>query len=262
MIYKNSKLPESPATDTKDNDKVEIDEKYYYVSGESTLNGGFHYRFEDPENFEGSYQVSFHPSTGFEINRNSTEENGGVRYALDHHVRGLASGGTSQHSNGPDDGSTSSNKRLNVKTDDGGSVGGDKYRGSGGLMLAAYGGGEVTERKQGQGVYLTDGDIYNEYIGNIHSNHEGDTIDTITGNKHVIVASSQSNGGTGQYGIHVQDGNMDMQVDKGKFRIKTIGDTLYVMSDVKIVFNVGTSTITMESGQITVQASAVKFEKA
>jgi hypothetical protein len=257
--YKNKKLPGAPYDDQEE-DSVKPD--YPWLSGEATINGGHRYRYENPDDFEGSFTEEFRPDTGFNITKNSTDENGGVNYSLNHHVRNYASRGVSNHGDGHNDFATEASNRSNVRQDSGVSTAGDNFNGVGGLIIEAANKGIVRDAPKGPQVMMTDGDQINEYIGDINSNFEGDLTRTISGNEHTIISSSKNGKGVGEWGLHLQDGNGDIQADKGKFRIKTVGDNLILDSTVKIIIQVGSSSITLEPGQITVKAAAVKFEKA
>jgi hypothetical protein len=257
--YKNKKLPGAPYDDQEE-DSVKPD--YPWLSGEATINGGHKYRYENPDDFEGSFAEEFRPDTGFSITKNSSDDNGGVNYSLNHHVRNYASRGVSNHGDGHNDFSTEACNRENCKINKGTSVGGESYNGVGGLIIEAANKGIVRDCTTGITCNVSDGDLINEYIGDINSNYEGDLTRTISGNEHTIISSSKNGKGVGEWGIHLQDGNGDIQADKGKFRIKTVGDNLILDSTVKIIIQVGSSSITLEPGQITVKAAAVKFEKA
>lgn len=257
--YKNKKLPGAPYDDQEE-DSVKPD--YPWLSGEATINGGHRYRYENPDDFEGSFTEEFRPDTGFNITKNSTDENGGVNYSLNHHVRNYASRGVSNHGDGNNDFSTEANNRSNVRCDDGCSTAGESYNGVGGSSISASNKGSVNGGTAGPQMNMTNGDVHNEHEGDTSSNHEGDLTRTISGNEHTIISSSKNGKGVGEWGLHLQDGNGDIQADKGKFRIKTVGDNLILDSTVKIIIQVGSSSITLEPGQITVKAAAVKFEKA
>jgi len=260
-IYKNEKLPPA-AYDESNKDGDTVRPEYPWISGESTLDGGHFIRYANPDDFEGAFTEEFKPDTGFNIARNSTDENGGVNISLNHHVRNYASRGTSNHGDGHNDFSTEASNRSNVRVDSGSSTAGENYNGVGGLIIEAALKGIVRDAPQGCQICMTDGDQINEFVGDINSNYEGDLTRTISGNEHTIISKSQNGKGVGEWGLHLQDGNGDIQADKGKFRIKTVGDNLILDSTVKIIIQVGSSSITLEPGQITVKSAAVKFEKA
>lgn len=260
-IYKNEKLPPAPY-DPSNKDGDTVKPEYPWVSGETTLDGGHFIRYANPDDFEGAFTEDFRPDTGYNISRNGPEKEGGVNISLNHHVRNYASRGTSSHGDGHNDFSTEASNRSNVRQDSGSSTAGDSYSGTGGVSIAAARGGSVNDSTTGSTFMSSDGDLINEYVGDINSNYEGDLTRSISGNEHTMISSSQTGKGSGEWGLHLQDGNGDIQVEKGKFRIKTVGDNLILDSTVKIIIQVGSSSITLEPGQITVKAAAVKFEKA
>lgn len=97
-------------------------------------------------------------------------------------------------------------------------------------------------------------DIVETIEGNEFSEIQGDNIRSTTGNKYDIVSE-------GEYGIHVQSGNMDVNVQSGKFKLFA-GNEIILESAVKLTIKVGSSEIVVEPAQITVKSSQVKFEKA
>ena len=58
----------------------------------------------------------------------------------------------------------------------------------------------------------------------------------------------------GDYGVHVQDKNIDFKADSGKAQIKTAKD-ITIESDTKITLKVGGSTIVITPTDITITAA-------
>jgi len=115
---------------------------------------------------------------------------------------------------------------------------------------------------------ITDGSFKDINDGDHHTNVLGDKITFIDGTKYEQIG--------GEHGIHIPDGNMDTQIDGGKYRLKT-GDTqrfdadsdITITSKTKITIIVGSSSIVITDGNITintpeldVQAGAVNFTKS
>ena len=89
---------------------------------------------------------------------------------------------------------------------------------------------------------------------NDHNNTIGDNVSFIKGTKYQHVTE-------GEYGLRVADGNVDIQSDSGKTRIKS-GDEIIIDSDTKITLVVGSSSIVIETGKITIKSPQVEFERA
>jgi hypothetical protein len=131
-------------------------------------------------------------------------------------------------------------------------VNGDDYHGGSGHQI--HGTSDTKYHHSSGDVFDTiEGDLVSDRVGSVHSNITGDHVQHITGNKMEIVSSGDS-------GINIQNGNVDMQIDNGKLRIKGAGDIL-INSDSTITLKVGTQTIVITSSGITISATSVNFVK-
>jgi hypothetical protein len=105
---------------------------------------------------------------------------------------------------------------------------------------------DIDASSQGITVQSQDGDRYNF--------HQKDVATTYGGSHYEIVQ--------GDHGIHVQgSGNLDYRIEGGKTQIYS-GSDMTIISKSKITLKVGSSTIVMEDGKITVTTGSVKFVKA
>ena len=91
----------------------------------------------------------------------------------------------------------------------------------------------------------TGGDNVSYFACDTHEYSEGDHISSTKGNKYTMVKE-------GDYGVHVQDKNIDFQADSGKARIKT-GSDILIESDTKITLKVGGSSIVITPSNITIK---------
>jgi hypothetical protein len=242
MTKYNKKLEDAPYDAGRSNPD------YPWVRGEADLGGGSKMTYADPDKPHESYVEEFFHNAGFEIVENADDDKKGLKNKLTHEERSYSSGGSSSHSDGHIDKSTlDSSMRTNVGIDHGMSVAGDSHTGSGGKMISSAQEGIFHDSVNGDTYLASDGAEIKDFKGDINHNIEGDYITSITGNKHTILSS-------GEYGIHLQGGNMDIQADTGVIRYN---------SDVKIIISCGdNSTITLEPGKITFKATDILFIKA
>jgi len=130
-------------------------------------------------------------------------------------------------------------------------VNGDDYHGGAGHKI--IGTADTQYHHSSGDVFNTvDGNLVADRVGDVHENIFGDHVKQITGNRFDMIS--------GEWGINSQDGNVDMQIDNGKLRIKSSGNIL-INSDSTITLQVGSQTIVITSSGITINASAVKFVK-
>jgi hypothetical protein len=124
-------------------------------------------------------------------------------------------------------------------------------------------GNEARVRSTSDGVDASDGGITVQTTdGRRHAFHEKDVIQSFGG---VHYSTFQ-----GDYGTHVQKGNMDVRVEKGKLQFNAAGDTgafksgkdMTIESGTKITIKVGGSSIVITDGEITIKSGSIKFEKS
>jgi hypothetical protein len=90
--------------------------------------------------------------------------------------------------------------------------------------------------------------------GESHNFHSKDVATTYGGAHYEIVKD-------GDWGVHIQDKNMDVRVEKGKMQLNAAKDDFNLKSGKKIFCEVGKSTITIEKDKITIKSPQVVFEK-
>lgn len=224
---------------------------YPFMSGHQTTNGELHLKVQHPEFPKASSEEKVSPDGSYE-HTEYNEKLKGLTSSLKHHSRGYNSGGNSSQVDGHSDSSNESTKRTVTKGDTGNETGGDAYSGAGGKTIKGQKGDEVTISGGGQKIRITTnnspgGDSISNYAGDTHENFEGDHIRSVNGNKYTMVKE-------GDFGVHVQDKNLDFQADSGKARIKT-GSDITIESDTKITLKVGGSSIVLTPSGITINTS-------
>lgn len=120
--------------------------------------------------------------------------------------------------------------------------------------------GQNITSSKGQGLHYSQDQINHSGPGVFHDQAE-DQHQSIAGDFITFIQGTKYDQINEEYGIHVPNGNMDLQIDSGQFRIKS-GQDLKIESDTKITLKVGSSTIVIESGSITIKSSSIKFEQS
>ena len=235
--------------------------EYPWVFGNVDVLGKEDISYADPDKPNEAFHKVLHYSGASTITENSEDPTKSLVNEFMYHKRSYAASGTSNYHEGHGEQASLVSSKSSVAQNDGTQTGGNAYRGSGGVIIEASNGGTVNETGKGDKYISTDGDGYNEYVGNISNNTEGNKVDTICGDKCTIVSKgSNDTSGSGQYLLNVQDGNMDTQIDQGKYRVKA-GNDITIDSTTKITIVVGSSSIVLEPSKITIKSPAVEFIK-
>lgn len=93
----------------------------------------------------------------------------------------------------------------------------------------------------------TCGDLVNEHSGNWHAAFEKDHVQAVKKNKITMIEE-------GDYAIHTQTGNFDLEVSSGKLHLMTKSDNLIANSNVKVLLEVGSQS------KVIVEPSKVKLQ--
>lgn len=227
-------------------------EPYPFISGYQTINGELHLKIQHPEFPKASCEETLY-SDGSYIHKEYNDKLKGLTSTLSHHSRGYNSGGNSRQVDGNDDSSNEATKRTVTAGDIGNETGGTKYSGSAGQTIIGSGKDYIRRLAKGaQDIKFTEnaspgGDSISNYAGDTHENFEGDHIRSVNGNKYTMVKN-------GDYGVHVQDKNIDFKSDGGKAQIKT-GSDIIIESDSKITLKVGSSSIVITPKGITINST-------
>ena len=134
-------------------------------------------------------------------------------------------------------------QRTNIDGSTSSETGGNEYSGTSGITVNGNKGSVYNASTEGDRFDTTKGNVVTDHEGSVNYNITGDFVQQTTGNRAEMI--------DGEMSFNVQGGNMDTQVDGGKYRVKADGEIL-IESDVKITLKVGKSTITMLPSKITV----------
>ena len=232
-------------------EKKMAEPEYPWVSGSSDRNGKFNITYADPDNPGKSFVQEFNYDGSSEQHVTLEGEDMGVRSVAAHHVRNAASKGTSNESGSHSDDSAGKTGRKTIWAENGTTSGGDSLGGTGGrrVRIAAAGSSENVVGSSGDEYQYTSGDRTVRHDGNQFHHNDQDFMSTTGGTKYEVVKD-------GEWGLHVQSGNFDIQVDSGQGRM-FVQQPLLIESPTKITFKVGGSTITMEPGQITLVSDRI-----
>jgi hypothetical protein len=156
--------------------------------------------------------------------------------------------GKSSTTDGHHDEKVGGSHRQNV---DGGAhkeVAGNQYHGGGGVVVSGSQDSHIHSVTSGDHFHTTEGDMITDHTGNVNHNITGDLVQQVTGNHYEMI--------TGEFGINNQGGSTDITTDSGSTRIFS-GSDILIESNIKIVLKVGSSTITIASGNITLKSPRI-----
>lgn len=243
MVDLTPKLPKHPWDDK------EIEPIYGRTFGWKGPNGEAEIRYSDveaPDKFSwqkmeatGSFSAM---SADSSEKQNNTELNVGNKFSY------VADGDSSQV-DGHRDTNTMSTERRNCMGDIGESGKKNMVVFTEGKVEAIDGGhvrivSADSSSWSGTGTY---GDQVNEHSGNWHAAFEKDHVQAIKKNKITMIEE-------GDYAIHTQTGNFDLQVSSGKLHLMTSADDLIANSNVKVLLQVGSqSKVTVEPSKVMLQ---------
>jgi len=242
MTKYNKKLEEAPYEVGRSNPK------YPWIRGESDILGATTTIYADPDNYKESFTEKFNHDASFQINETADEDKKGLTNSLNHEVRQYSSGGHSLTTDGHQDNASLEGKgslRENFAGDRGSSAKGNIYSGAGESNVNGSDAGQYNA-DNGDTYTTTTGNRISEHTGNTATHFEGDLTQSVTGNKISMI--------DGEIGLHVQGGNMDIQVETGRFRVKS-GAKLLIESVTEIEIKVGSSIINITSSGITINSS-------
>ena len=159
-------------------------------------------------------------------------------------------GGCGKHSDGHQDNSCEATSRNNTKCDTSCAIGGTKY--------------EQHQREVRNAIFnsargwsgLSSADKYTYVSGTSTTRQDGDRFEHIDGDTKISIGGSKYETVGAEYGKNIQGGNFDIQVDAGKARLK-VSNEILIESGEKITLKVGSSTITITSGNIVIQSARV-----
>jgi hypothetical protein len=178
----------------------------------------------------GSYEGHYQDGTSVSVGVGKSYEYGGD--------------GKSSTIDGHHDAKVSGTMRTNSDGGRSSETAGDQYSGGSGTSINGTNDSAMTH-STGDIFHTSEGNHVTDHTGHVHHNVTGDLVSSVKGNKMEII--------NGEWGINSQDGNVDIQVDGGKFRLFDVGDIL-IESTTKITLKVGTSTIVITPSTIEIMA--------
>ena len=243
--FLNKKSPQDPV------DGKKSEPEYPWMSGHSDRNGRYQIAYADPDKPNQSFDQTFNHDGSNKTNLALEGKDQGVSYSLKNHSIGYSKGGTTTTSEGHSD-NRCRTSRCNFEGGSQINVGGSSGTAvSQGIITATALGSAtgVVPASQADNYRYVSGDNTVRYDGNEFVHRDGSSMTTIGDTKYEVVKG-------GEWGLHVQSGNFDIQVDSGQGRL-FVQQPLLVESPTKITFKVGGSTITMEPGQITLVSDRI-----
>lgn len=244
MVDTNKKLPKHGW------DEDEIVPEQGWVTGEQDILGSKNFKYANPDKPEdfstqkvsatGSYETTQYDKSKKEI---VTRLDVGEK-------RGYVAGGTSEQVDGHSDSNVESTYRQNVTGDRGVSYK-TGYETATNSKYSAISGSYYTftlgARSESKNFCGTDGDCVQEHSGNWHEAFEKDQVQAVKGNKITMIEE-------GDYAIHTQKGNFDLQVSEGKLHLMSSGDSLIANSNVKVLLEVGSQA------KVTIDPLSIRLE--
>lgn len=141
--------------------------------------------------------------------------------------------------------------KLTVEGDNAKEIGGNDLIAIAKQQVKSVLGGTVENtaggRSEAPTYRMSAGDHVQEHSGNDFKSFEKDCVQSVKGNKMTMIQE-------GDYAIHTQQGNFDLQVSSGKLHLMTSGDDLIANSNVKVLLQVGAQS------KVTVEPSKIKLE--
>lgn len=236
----NKKLPQDPVVAGKANPE------YPWIRGHSDENGRVFNTHSDPDKPNESYEMNMSYDASFDVSLTMLDTpHKGVSYSAKNNTIAYNFQGSSTTSEGGSD-NYNRTSRQNTEGDSQTNVAGDIGEAGGGTNVRSYKSGDasgVVGESLADSYVYTSGDKTIRHEGSEYVHRDKDQMTTIGGTKYEVVKD-------GEWGLHVQSGNWDTQVDAGKGRV-FVQDELLIESPTKITFKVGGSTIVMEPSKIT-----------
>jgi len=244
MTDHNKKLPVDPWSEK------EIEVKYPWVYGEADNLGGLNFKYRNIKEPDKNSSQSLNPSGSYETVQQDGERKE-IKTSLNPgETRSYTGGGASTQTDGHADENNEATKRTTAAGDVGLQGARNLLQGfAENVIEGSKNKSSFTMGASESKVYESSkGDIIKEHSGNEHSSYEGDKVTSIKGNNINMIQE-------GDYSLHVQSGNYDVQVQT-KGRIKTDSDLL-IESTTKITLKVGESTIEITPSGIVIKSSRI-----
>lgn len=147
--------------------------------------------------------------------------------------------------------------KLTVEGDNAKEIGGNDLLAVAKQRVKSIGGGTIENTGAGRSdaptYRMSAGDHIQEHSGSDFRSFEKDSVQSIKGNKMTMIQE-------GDYAIHTQSGNFDLQVSAGKLHLMTSADDLIANSNVKVLVQVGSqSKITVDPAKIRLEVGGGSY---
>jgi len=273
----NKKLPKDGVCDD------DIVPKYGLVQGTWRECGGSSWTYENADDAENTFSQVTHPSGHYETIQKHKKKKEIHTHLMSGETRNYVAGGKSTHIDGHHDVNNESTYRNETA--------GDRATVTGKNLMVAYakekitiGGHETKIRSASQSIgdISTSDSVRTRTLGDRHSYVEKDYVKMVKKNEIKVVSENVSKMVEGSLDHYVKkkykiESNDDYGVISGakivqtsqadtkhtsqaKYSANSASDMTFT-SDTKITLKVGGSTITIESGSITIKSAQIKFEQ-
>ncbi len=231
-------------------DLKEFTPKHPWTTGQCGVLGDSCYTFASPKEPENYFVQNTRASGSYETVDFSKDKAEIITCFNPGEKRGYCGGGNSNQVDGNDDLNIESTSRTNVMGGRGVSYQ-TGYETATNSKYTAIAGSHYNftlgPRSESKNFCGTDGDCVQEHSGNWHEAFEKDQVQAVKGNKITMIEE-------GDYAIHTQKGDFDLQVSEGKLHLMTSADDLIANSNVKILLQVG------QNAKVTVEPAKVKLQ--
>lgn len=229
--------------------------RYPWIQGSQDALGGMSISSGDPNNPEDLFEAKV-AATGSTTTREYDKENKEYNLSLNvGEIRSYTAGSTSVHNDGHSDVNSESTIRQTSKGDSSLNC---KTR----YTVITEGNVQAvrefckefcTSQSESKSFRGTFGDQVCEHSGHWHEAFEKDQVSAITKNKITMIRE-------GDYAIHTQKGNFDLEVTSGKLHLMAKGNDLIANSNVKVLLEVGNqSKVTVQPASIKLQVGAASY---
>lgn len=241
----NKKLPKNPAEVTGDRDIRELEIILRPDGKGSQVYSPF--SFSEAKN--NSFEESWTPMGSY-VSRESHEKTE-LSTSMSFETRSYNIGGHSFTGEAHVENYVKDTNKLTVEGDNAKEIGKNDMVAVAGQRIKSVLGGTIENTAAGRSeaptYRMSSGDHVQEHSGNDFRSFEKDSVQSVKGNKMTMIQE-------GDYAIHTQSGNFDLQVSEGKLHLMTSSDDLIANSNVKVLVQVGSQS------KITVDPSKIRLE--
>lgn len=238
----NKKLPKNPAEVTG---AVDVRDVEVFLRPDGTGSQTY-----SPFEFSEAKQNSFHESwtpLGSYTTRESHEKTE-MNTSMSYETRAYNVGGHSFTGEASVENYVKDTNKMTVEGDNSREVGKNDMSAVGGQKFSSVTEGTANfTGSQAPTYVMSEGDYSQEHSGNYYQAFEKDSVQSVKGTKMTMIQE-------GDYAIHTQGGNFDLQVSKGQLHLMTSAGDLIANSNVKVLVQVGPQS------KITVEPAKIKLE--